>query len=63
MKQFQIFLQSQVNPIRDIDLDNPELFTTDYVIDAENYYEASQIARELHKRSVWESWGEEIKNN
>lgn len=49
--------------MRDIDLDSPELFTTDYTIDAETYYEASQKAKEQHRISVWESWGDEIETN
>ena len=63
MKTFRIFIQSQVNSMRDIDLDSPELFTTDYTIDAETYYEASQKAKEQHRISVWESWGDEIETN
>ena len=63
MKKFTIYLQSLVNPTRDFDLENPELFTTNYTIDAETYYEASQKAKEQHNRSVWESWGDEIINN
>jgi hypothetical protein len=63
MKTFTIYLQSLVNPTKDFDLENPELFTTDYTIDAETYYAASQIAKEQHRISVWESWGEEIEIN
>jgi hypothetical protein len=60
MKTFIVYLQSLVNPTRDFDSDNPELFTTEYTIDAESYYEASQIAKKQHVYSVWDSWGEEV---
>jgi hypothetical protein len=59
MKTFTIYLQSLVNPTKDFDLENPEVFTTEYTIEADTYYEASQIAKQQHNLSVWESWGEE----
>jgi hypothetical protein len=33
MKTFTIYLQSLVNPTKDFDLENPEVFTTEYTID------------------------------
>jgi len=59
MKTFTIYLQSLVNPTKDFDLENPEVFTTEYTIEADTYYVASQIAKKQHNLSVWESWGEE----
>jgi hypothetical protein len=59
MKTFTIYLQSLVNPTKDFDSENPEVFTTEYTINADTYYEATQIAKQQHNLSVWESWGEE----
>ena len=59
MKTFTIYLQSLVNSTKDFDLENPEVFTTEYTIEADTYYEATQIAKQQHNLSVWESWGEE----
>jgi hypothetical protein len=61
MKNFEVTLLLVVNPLRDIDLDQPETKRVEFNVDANSEDEARVKAKELETSglSVWESWANE----
>jgi len=61
MKNYEVILLLVVNPLRDIDLDQPETKRVQFNVDANSEDEARVKAKELETSglSVWESWANE----
>ena len=61
MKNYEVTLLLVVNPLRDIDLDQPETKRVEFNVDANSEDEARVKAKELETSglSVWESWANE----
>ena len=61
MKNYEVTLLLVVNPLRDIDLEQPETKRVEYIVAANSEDEARRKAREFENDglSVWESWAEE----
>ena len=57
MKNYEVTLWLVVNPLRDSNLETPELSTVDFVVEAENESDSIRKAKEMDdsKLSVWDS--------
>jgi hypothetical protein len=58
MKNYEVTLLLVVNPSRDIDLDQPETKSVQFIVNANSENEARVKAKQLDTSglSVWESW-------
>lgn len=58
MKNYEVTLLLVVNPSRDIDLDQPETKSVQFIVNANSESEARVKAKQLETSglSVWESW-------
>jgi len=58
MKNYEVTLLLVTNPLRDMDLNEPETKRIEFNVDANSEDEARRIAKELDMSdlSVWESW-------